>query len=504
MKDLFNKSLKSLISCSCAVMILLSCDTNYETLKVTYCRPGGNETGILPDSTVEIGFSASVNRTDVEDNFSLRNGDGTVSGSFTWPSDSSFIYTPTVPMSKNGRYAIGLTRSIRDSDGNTMDSDFISEFYVGSDFTTPFITSSIPESSPGALTSVPVNQSIVLNFTKSMNRESVEKNFSISPNVSGYFVWSECTAGLSHSRLEYVLLAEMEYGKLYTFTVSQSAEDSAGNRMNRDYRVNFITGNDFTPPSIEKIYDFSDPSSEWDPAQLNNGISKNVTIGMEFTEAMDRQSVERAFSIIPQVQGNFIWNGDSVEFKPSRNLNPETRYQISVDTSAKNINGLKLSSKYTVEIITDNPDSLYVKPGAVRGSNHDGDFIDLPSAWPRIIDMGGDPANTSYYLEIGFFSDSTLSDPAEMTKYSIYDNLLIETFKSAADSSGLHDSARIGNVEWVSGNTARIRIDGMTNKGTQVPALYRLTVAGGENGVTDTKKNYMENDFVIEFREAIP
>lgn len=45
----------------------------------------------------------------------------------------------------------------------------------------------------------------------------------------------------------------------------------------------------------------------------------------------------------------------------------------------------------------------------------------------------------------------------------------------------------------------------MTNKSSgQVPALYRLKIAGGENGIKDIRGNYMENDLVIEFREAIP
>ncbi len=93
-----------------------------------------------------------------------------------------------------------------------------------------------------------------------------------------------------------------------------------------------------------------------------------------------------------------------MRFVPSKPLDPETKYQVAVEATAKDRNQLKLSSGYSVEIVTDNPDSLYVKCGTLSGSNHDGDFTVLPDSWPRIIDMGsGTPVNRIIISSLSFY-----------------------------------------------------------------------------------------------------
>lgn len=487
---------------------VLSCDADFDTLRVSSCKPENNVTGVSPESYIEIAFSADVNSTDVEDSFSLTNSEGSVNGNFNWTSHDTFRFIPSEPMNRNGRYVIVIPRSIKDKKGNTMESDFISEFYIGTDFTPPYVLSSVPVFSSGAVTDIPVNQDIIINFSKSMNREVVEREFGITPDVPGYFVWSEGRPGIINSTLTYVLTGSMEYGKLYTIKVSSSAEDSSGNTLGKDYAVNFITGNDFTPPDVQNIYDWLIPASPWDTESPVYNISKGVSIGVTFSKAMDRQSVEKAFSVTPTVQGIFEWSSDSiVRFIPSKPLNPETKYQLSIETTARDRNLLKLASRYCVEIVTDNPDSLYVKRGTVNGSNHDGDFAVLTDTWPMIIEMGsGTPVNHNYYLLIEFISDDEPLIPAEMDRYSIFDNVVIETYKGTSGDV-LPASAYIGSIEWVGSSAAKIKISGMTNKNAdppQIPALYRLKIAGGESGIKDTSGNFMKEDLVIEFREAIP
>jgi len=487
---------------------VISCDADFDTLRVSSCKPDNNITGVSRECSIDIRFSADVNRTDIEDSFSLTNSEGSVNGNFNWTSHDSFSFIPSEPLSRNGRYVIVLPRSIKDKKGNTMESDFISEFYVGTDFTPPYVLSSTPAFSSGAVTGIPVNQNIIINFSKSMNREVVEREFGISPDVPGYFVWSEGMPGVINSTLTYVLTGTMEYGKLYNIKISSSAEDSSGNSLGKEYVVNFITGNDFTPPDVQNMYDWLVPGTPWSTSSPVNNISRGVSIGITFSKGMDRQSVEKGFSITPTVQGFFEWSSDSiVRFVPSKPLNPETKYQVSIETTAKDRNLLKLASRYCVEIVTDNPDSLYVKCGTISGSNHDGDFTVLPGTWPMIIDMGsGTPVNHNYYLLIEFISDDASLLPAEMDRYSIYDNVIIETFKGTSGDE-LPASAYIGSIEWVGSSTAKIKISGMTNKNAdppQIPALYRLKIAGGESGIKDVRDNFMRDDLVIEFREAIP
>jgi hypothetical protein len=477
------KSKISLFGYLFIIFLLISCDLNYSTLKIIAFSPANRATGIQFDVFIEISFNETVNRTDVENSFSLKNSDGRIDGVYTWITPSMFRYTPVSPLKGNGRYTVELPRTIRDEHGNIMDSDFISEFYVGNDFTAAEIVFSNPSSGTGAVSGIPLNQTISVFFSKRMNRESVERNFSITPDVAGYYTWFETTQGVPESRLVFTPTGKMEYGKLYSFTISGTAEDYSGNSLGTEYRVNFITGDDRTPPELLSFYEYRYPEQAWGITGINH-VSRSDCPCIIFSEPMDRQSVEKAFSIIPAVQGIFEWDSDNtVIFRPLNFLAPETRYQVAVETSARDLSGHKLISRCSVELITDKPDSLYIKCGGVRGSNHDGEYVFLPDSWPRLIDMGsGSPVNQCYFILLEFLSNESEMIPAKMDKYSIFDNIIIDTFKGTSGGE-LPGSAYIAAIEWRGESTALIKIGGMTNKSSgQMPALYRLIIAGGNNG----------------------
>ncbi len=505
---------------------LTSCSKEFETLKIISITPVNNSRGVLPGFYTEIEFNNEVNRADIEENFHL-NGSSDVNGSFQWITGNKFRFTPSDPVTKTGRYVMEIPRSVRDNEGNTMDTDFISDFYIGTDFTPPVVLTSDPPFTTGADISIPVNRNITVNFSKSMNRESVEKAFSITPDVSGYFVWGENIPGLTDSRFTYTLLADMTYGKLYSFTVSGSANDTAGNSLSSDYRVNFITGNDFTPPHVDGIYDYTIPPGYWAAGIVNDAVTKNVMIAVDFSEPMDRPSVENGFSITPSVQGNYRWDSDlRMVFTPAVPLDPETNYQIYIDKTARDINGLKLESVYSVEIRTSEENSLYVKCGNIWGSG-DNSFNDPPfsagipaaSEWPLIITMNRVPIVTTvttsgvtttvttypqdYYIKIQFVSVLSPYTPVNMNKYSVIDNVRIDTFKSGPVGVDVKQ-AGIVKISWTDNSTVIFKFNPMTNKVLlHSPALYRLTLAGGSNGIKDTNGNYAEKDIVFEFREAL-
>jgi len=525
------KNLTILLLAACSFFTLTSCEKNFETLSITSSTPVNNSKGVLPEFYAEIEFNNEVNRTDIEENFSI-SGNGDVPGNFQWISGNKFRFVPSDPVTVTGRYVMEIPRSVRDKDGNTMDTDFISDFYIGNDFISPVILSSNPPCTTGAADNIPINRNITVNFSKSMNREGVEKSFSITPDVAGYFVWSENVPGLNDSRFTYTLLADMIYGKLYSFTLSKSSCDTSGNSISSDYRVNFITGDDFTPPQIKGIYDSladpaADPSVYWLKESVNDAVSRNVKIAVDFSEPMDRASVESAFSIIPSVPGNCKWDSDiKLVFIPASPFNPETNYQINIDKTAKDINGLKLDSIFNVEIKTTGLDSQYVKCGNITGSG-DNSFTDPPfsagipaaSTWPLIITMSTVPIVTivdidgvptsittysqDYYIKIQFVSALVPYTPVEVNKYSVIDNARIETFKSGPIGVNVKQ-AGIVNINWVDNSTVIFKFNPMTNKLLlHTPALYRLTLTGGSGGIKDKNGNFAERDIVLEFREAL-
>ena len=423
-------------------------------------------------------------------------------GKFIWKSASSFSFVPNEALPEKGRYVIELPRSVRDSRGNVMSSDFISDFSLGSDFVLPVVTSSNPPSGDSAAEGIAVDTDITINFSRSMNRASVEANFSLSPSAAGYFIWPESSP--ESGSLVYRLTSSMDYGKLYSFTVSSDAEDLTGNKLGRDYRVNFITGEDFTPPEVSGI--FSDTSGVyWTEGIINSGVERSVHIAFDFSENMDRQSVEDSFSVTPSLDGSFQWYGDArAVFTPSDLLEPETRYLISSGSSAKDAAGHRLVQARTAEILTDAPGSRYVKCGRISFSSDGITYINRPagtpspSDWPLPVDMGED-TNCLLWMRIEFVSVLTPYEPVVMKKSSVYGSCLIETFKGAAGSA--YPSARIDDILWENSSTVIIKFAGMTNSPVYVPALYRFTLEGSASGVLDENDNYMKEDLIFEFRE---
>lgn len=502
----------SLIRLLIVLLMLCSagCDFRPDTLEVVRWSPDNHSRGVANDAFFEMEFSAGLNKSDIEENFSMRGTSGAVAGRFTWLNDKSFRFVPLEFFPKNGRYVVEVPRSVRDWKGNSMGNDFISDFYVGDDFETPVIPWSFPPASDGAVTGIAVDSSVIISFSKSMNRESVEKGFRLNPDVAGYYLWSESAPGLENSLLTYVPVRLMDYGKLYTLTVAGTAEDYAGNSLGAEYRAHFITGEDRTPPEVLRMYDADDlPIAEWSLDTVNSGIERNVKIAVEFSEPMNRQSLENSFSMTPSVSGIFEWYSDlKVVFKPSALLSPETKYQVRIDTGTRDLNGLKLAEPHITEFITDGPNSNYLKCIRIEGSNDGTAYTVLsegvpgPAEWPLKINMGGG-TNQNYRLRIHFNSGAA---GADLKIYSFFDNHLLETFKSSMTSPV--ENGVVEDISLAGPSIVEIRARGLTNSslggGTYLPYRYRLTIFGGARGIKDINDNYMKNDLVFEFQEDWP
>ena len=120
------------------------------------------------------------------------------------------------------------------------------------------------------------------------------------------------------------------------------ATDRAGNVEPAPAGNDTWTMIDITPPSVTDVRPV--------------GADTNTTpwIRITFTEAMDRASVEQAFSISPAVDGSFQWSADSrsVTFVPTRELQSGTTYFVVVDTSARDLAGNTMVQSKTFQFAT--------------------------------------------------------------------------------------------------------------------------------------------------------
>jgi hypothetical protein len=65
-------------------------------------------------------------------------------------------------------------------------------------------------------------------------------------------------------------------------------------------------------------------------ADTASQVSAGTSIRVAFSSPMNRDEVERGFSIYPSVPGVFSWSGTTLTFSPTERLVPDTRYAVSL------------------------------------------------------------------------------------------------------------------------------------------------------------------------------
>ncbi|MBN1533506.1 MAG: Ig-like domain-containing protein [Spirochaetes bacterium] len=502
-----------LIACYCALIALTAatgCDSetasifDFGEFTVSASVPASGQSGVDPDASVELYFSEDADILDVERNFSLTGTSGKVEGSFSWTSRRAMRFTPRYQLARSRRYSVELPTTVRSQGGRSLSRGFLSDFFVGDYAANPGVAASTPAHvtggnviDPSALTE------LTFTFTRPMDSMKTQAAFSLSPYVSGTFSWSP-----DATILTYRLTATLDYGRTYSARIGSAAEDTGGNAMARDFLLVLVAGDDTTPPQVLGMND-NGTAAYWNTAEsgIENSVGTSVSsIYVAFSEAMDKERVESAFSITPAVDGHITWPSDAMLcYHLDESLQAEQSYQITVDTGAEDIHSLHLQEPCSVIVRTTAATAKHVAIGEVRGS---ADGAMLPAAadylfsgsaipWPVMVPLYGNdsPNGMKYYFMIQFLRDGI---PVAMDKTSLYGNYLVEKF------SGDTTSPRVFDITWHDADTvAKVYVSGLLHKTLpDTSVLYRFTLSGGSGGIRDALGNTMADTFTFEFKEV--
>lgn len=174
--------------------------------------------------------------------------------------------------------------------------------------------------------------SIAVQFSCDMDKTAVESAFRLSCGthpVNGSFTWN--------SPSEMVFFPEQSFTyRSYVLDIAYTARSAAGVPMQRSF-TRFLAANEETPP-LELV------SISPDPDDLL--ISPEDTFQINFNQAVDRISFYSAFSMNPQLQGDFEWSSadSSVRFIPQQGLTPEIHYQLEISADCRSAQGQLLRS----------------------------------------------------------------------------------------------------------------------------------------------------------------
>jgi hypothetical protein len=199
------------------------------------------------------------------------------------------------------------------------------------DRTPPQIVSTVPAN--GA-TLVALDSNLQINFSETMDVGIV--TVTIAPSLDlGDPTWNPDNTQLSFD-------PATNLASETTYTVTVEGKDPAGNALTGSKTFSFTT--EGSPPSVLSTA----------PADGDTNIPVNTDITFSFSEAMDRASVEGAFSSSPAITCAWSWSSDSklATCNPPANLNFNTNYTVTMGTGAKDQAGNSMMAAYSFSFLT--------------------------------------------------------------------------------------------------------------------------------------------------------
>jgi len=157
----------------------------------------------------------------------------------------------------------------------------------------------------------------------------------------------------SPTEIEILPVVDLTPNKSYLLTVAKSVKSLNGFGMIKDWQIDFIPLNDTAKPYVTYV----------DPPDKSANFGKSQPIIVSFNEVMNKDSLganglDGAFSLTDfsdnqKISGSISWSGNNMIFVPNANLLSFHRYNIKVDSSAKDLAGngvdVETQSSFIVE-----------------------------------------------------------------------------------------------------------------------------------------------------------
>lgn len=194
-------------------------------------------------------------------------------------------------------------------------------------------------------TDVALNTSLSTTFNVEMDPASINTaTFTLkqgTTNVVGAASYSGMTASFAPAE-------DLAPNTLYTATLSKSATNMSGKGSGSDYVWTFTTGAiaDIVLPVV----------SAMNPADNQTGVALNQSIVIEFSEAMDKTTINSSTVIVKKgsetVEGTVEYSGTSATFTPTKDFDPNAVYTVTLTTGAKDLAGNAIASNLIATFTT--------------------------------------------------------------------------------------------------------------------------------------------------------
>lgn len=206
---------------------------------------------------------------------------------------------------------------------------------------------------PTLVTSIPASgfsyfsctNKITLQFSIPMDTNSIINNLSFFRGgfEEIYFTNQWLT---NNSILVIFPINTLQSNQPYTIKINSLAVASNNINFSSDVMINFATDvPDTQPPVIVSI----------NPTNNETGVPSGQNITIQFSEKMDTNSVQSAFSLLDNVDkpvtGSFYWAENNLIFQPDNVMKALEIYSLLLDNSCTDLVGNSLTNDYSVNFI---------------------------------------------------------------------------------------------------------------------------------------------------------
>lgn len=194
--------------------------------------PANLAVDVSPNKIITATFNMSMNPATLNaSTFTVKQGTTVIPGTITY-SGTMVSFTPTTPLDENKIYTVTITKGAENIVGTELASDYVWTFTTG---LRPIVIATDPVNNA---TGVPLNKVIRATFNMPMNPLTLSATtFTVkqgTTTVLGVISYSGSTVSFTPT----LPLVE---NKIYTCTITTSAQNSAGTPMANNYVWNFTT-----------------------------------------------------------------------------------------------------------------------------------------------------------------------------------------------------------------------------------------------------------------------
>ncbi|MFC1508633.1 Ig-like domain-containing protein [Candidatus Omnitrophota bacterium] len=253
--------------------------------------------------------------------------------SFTYVFAQKDSYTDTT-------YVVTLSTAAQDTAGNHLKFPLNYSFSAVQSATTLQGIQTVP--SHGDINVGLISSSgIQVTFPRNMDQKSTEASIKMVPDIERIYIWPANNQLTIYTGGPYI--AETTY----EIEIGGEAKDLDGIQLGEPFSFSFTTDTvnitSTTPANGQLYVSFNDPY-----------------VTLWFNTYMVKSTVEKAFSITPEVSGRFKWgtksgsneSSNTITFLPSEKFKQNTKYTVTIDANAQDLYGTGLYEPYIFSFVT--------------------------------------------------------------------------------------------------------------------------------------------------------